>query len=233
MKKAILWSAALLVSLSVAVWSGRDAFADDLDADLDELWETRELPARMGEPVVSVAGKFAVGLQIGVIPNDDYFTYVPFSIDAYYRFTEMWGLMARGSILMAHADTVLSDFMDRHAESRVYAEEQRGDFTVAATFHPVYGKATVGTQNLWRFDWGVFAGLGVVASDSPNDARTGTSVEAYAEGILGTDFDVYFLDWLAVRLEASMRIYKARTQWMVPCTLSAGVVFVLPWGGRK
>ncbi|MBR4985986.1 MAG: hypothetical protein IKY83_09635 [Proteobacteria bacterium] len=229
---SILRKIAALIAFACLVCCGAlPAFADQLDDDLASQWTTRDLPAQAGTPVVSAARRFELALNIGYVPTDDYYNYFPIALDIHGRITDMWGVMLRGSLLMLHADTTLRRFMDSHQNAittALLADEQLGDVTVMATFHPVYGKATVETSNLLHFDWGIFAGLGAVIARSPNSTHTETAVAAYAEGIFGTDMHIFFLDWLALRLEASLRFYKGSTQWYVPCTLSVGVSFFLP-----
>lgn len=223
--------AALIMAACILCTGASCAFADPIDDDLDAQWTTRDLPAYDGTPVVSAARRFELALNIGYVPTDDYYNYFPIALDIHGRITDMWGVMLRGSLLMLHADTTLRRFMDSHQNAittALLADEQLGDVTVMATFHPVYGKATVETSNLLHFDWGIFAGLGAVIARSPNSTHTETAVAAYAEGIFGTDMHIFFLDWLALRLEASLRFYKGSTQWYVPCTLSVGVSFFLP-----
>ncbi|MBQ9243686.1 MAG: hypothetical protein IJ165_10790 [Proteobacteria bacterium] len=223
--------AALLLTACLLCTGASAALADQLDDDLDTQWTTRDLPALDGTTVISAARRFELALNIGYVPTDDYYNYFPISLDVHCRITDMWGVMLRGSMLMLHSDTTLRRFMDDHQSSiqtSLLADEQLGDVTAMATFHPVYGKATLETANLLRFDWGIFAGLGAVIARSPNSAHSETSVAAYAEGIFGTDMHIFFLDWLALRLEASLRFYKGSTQWYVPCTLSVGVSFLLP-----
>lgn len=207
------------------------AFADSLDDDLDDVWTTRNIPAHTGTQLFTTANRFEIAINLGYVPTDDYYNYFPISLDLHYRFNEMWGLMLRGSLLMIHANTTLGDFISKHQSTldvKYLGDEQRGDLNVMATFHPVYGKSTFETTNLGRFDWGVFAGIGLVVSNSVNDTRTERSVKAHAQGIFGTDFHIFFLDWIALKLEASLRFYHAPTQWLVPCTISVGVSFFLP-----
>lgn len=217
--------------LLICAWCPGMAYADALDDDLEAQWSTHDIPAVTGAPCFTTAKRFELALNLGIVPTDDYYNYFPLFLDVHYRFTEMWGLAFRASLLMMHTDTTLSDFIDRHQSSistDMLGDEQKGDLALMATFHPVYGKTTVETANLGRFDWGVFAGIGVVFSESANAQRTKRDVAAHAEGILGTDAHIFFLDWLALRLEASLRFYHAPTQWVVPCTLSVGVSFLLP-----
>lgn len=207
------------------------SFADALDDDLAEQWTTRNIPAQTGERLHSAAHRFEIALHIGVIPSDDYYTYFPLILDLHYRFTEMWGLNLRGSLLKLHADSTLYDFMDKHQASiaaKMLADEQLGDVALMATFHPIYGKWTAETYNLGRFDWGLFAGVGVVFSNTPNKSFTKQSLSAHAQGILGSDAHFFLLSWLALRLEASLRFYKTPNQWIVPATLSLGLSFFLP-----
>ena len=231
MKLAIQIIACPLLACLILFGLVSSAFAEAIDDDLDEVWTTQNIPAQTGTPVFSAAKRFELALNIGVIPNDDYYNYFPISVDVHYRFTMMWGAALRGTLLMAHSDTTLSDFMDKHQDtirSKMLGDEQRGDIELLATFHPIYGKSTIETVNLMHFDWGIFAGLGAVFSDSANKSRTKTELKGHLEGIFGTDAHIFFLDWLALRLEASLRFYHAPTQWLVPCTLSVGVSFFLP-----
>lgn len=207
------------------------AHADAIDDDLEAQWTTQNIPAHVGNQVFTTARRFEIALNFGFILTDDYYNYFPIIADINYRFTEMWGLGLRGSLLMLHSDTTLSEFMDKHQttiETQMLGDEQRGDIAILATFHPVYGKSTVETFNLGRFDWGLFAGVGVVFSQAVNKERTARQLTAQAQGIFGTDAHIFFLDWIALRLEASLRFYKAPTRWYVPCTFSIGVSFFLP-----
>lgn len=228
MKNAIF---SLVFAVFALLMFAPSAFADAIDDDLDEVWTTRDIPAHTGKQLFTTARRFELALNIGYVPTDDYYNYFPIAIDVHYRFTEMWGLALRGSLLMLHSSTTLGRFVDDHQNSldvEYLGDEQRGDLSLMATFHPVYGKSTVETSNLGRFDWGIFAGVGVVVSNSVNDARTERTIQAHAQGIFGTDFHIFFLDWIALRLEASLRFYHAPTQWVVPCTLSVGVSFFMP-----
>ena len=207
------------------------ALADPIDDDLSEVWTTQDVPAVTGQQVFSTARRFEIALNIGFVPTDDYYNYFPILLDVHYHFDDMWGIMLRGSLLMLHSDTTLGEFMHDHQstiDTKLLGDEQRGDIGLMASFHPVYGKSTVETFNLTRFDWGIFAGIGVVFSESVNDSRTSRSLKAHAEGIFGTDMHIFFLDWIALRIEASLRFYHAPEQWIVPCTLSVGVSFFLP-----
>ncbi len=226
-----IFASILSISLFALALCPAVSFADQLDDDLNAQWTTRDIPAMTGNQLFTTARRFEIALNFGVIPTDDYYNYFPVSVDVHYRFTQMWGLALRGSLLMLHSDTTLSEFMGKHQsaiEPELLGDEQRGDHALMATFHPVYGKSTVETTNLGRFDWGIFAGVGLVISNSADKSRTSREIKAHAQGIFGTDLHIFFLDWLALRLEASFRFYPAPTQWVVPCTLSVGVSFLLP-----
>ena len=227
---------AFLACLTVLFVSGYQmpAFADDTDAldrDLAEQWSTRDIPAQTGNQVFTSAGRFELGLNLGYLATDDYYNYVPVELNVHYRFTEYWGLMLRSSLLMIHGTTTLSDFLDTHQttiDPKMLGDEQIVDFSLTGTFHPVYGKWTAETMNLGRFDWGIYAGIGLVVSKSANKSRTKRETMAHAEGVFGTDFHFFVLNWLAIRLDASLRFSHAPTQWVVPCTITAGVSFFMP-----
>ena len=205
--------------------------SDALDRDLEEQWTTRDLSAQTGKQSYTTAHRFELAVDLGYLATDDYYNYFPIALDVHYRFTENWGLMLKTSILSLHSDTALSKFMAKHQTAidvKYLDDEQIVDFSLAATFHPVYGKWTVETTNLGYFDWGIFAGIGVIVARTPNELRTSRDIAAHAEGVFGTDFHLFLIDWLALKLEASLRFYHTPTQWLVPCTFSVGVSFFLP-----
>ena len=224
----------LYLALVSLVWCVMPAYADDsdaLDRDLAEQWSTRDIPAQSGTPVFSAANRFELGLSLGYLATDDYYNYVPIELNVHYRFDDYWGLLLRSSLLMINGTTTLADFMSKHQsaiDAKLLGDEQIVDFALAGTFHPVYGKWTLETTGLGHFDWGIYAGIGVVVSKSADKARVKRETAAHAEGVFGTDFHFFVLDWLAVRLDASLRFYHAPTQWVVPCSITAGVSFFLP-----
>ena len=205
--------------------------SDALDADLEQHWSKQDIPAHGGIPSFTKAHRFELALSLGYLANDDYYNYIPITLDLHYWFTDFMGLMFRTSLLAIHPNTTLYRFMDKHQSAidvRYLSDEQIADFSLMATFHPVYGKWTFDTTNLGHFDWGIFAGIGVVLSKTPDDSRTKRKTKGHAEGILGTDFHFFIVDWFALRIEASMRFYQIPHQWMVPCSFTAGVSFFMP-----
>lgn len=223
-----IWMSCLLVAWFAAA---RPADAGSLDDALDAYWETQDVPAVSGNPCFENARRFEIAVHLGVIPTDDFYTYFPITLDIHYRFTEMWGIMLRGGVLMIHADSTLSDFMDRAQSSvaaKMLGDEQKGDILLLASFHPVYGKWTAGTVNLGRFDWGIFVGIGAVFSESVKNHASKRELTAHPEGAFGMDAHIFFLEWLALRFEASLRLYHAPGRYIVPATLSVGVGFFFP-----
>ena len=209
-------------------------FADDsdaLDRDLAEQWSTHDIPAQTGNQVFTAAGRFELGFSIGYLATDDYYNYVPIELNIHYRFDEYWGLMLRSTLLMVHGTTTLADFVDSHQstiKAKMLGDEQIVDFSLTGTFHPVYGKWTAETANLGRFDWGIYAGIGLVLSYSADKSYQKREIQPHAEGIFGTDMHFFVLKWLAIRLDASLRFYHAPTQWVVPCSITAGLSFFMP-----
>ena len=205
--------------------------SDALDRDLQEQWETRDLPAQVGDQNVPLARRFVLTFGVGYLATDDYYNYIPINADLEYRFTEAWGLMLRGTLFSVHFDTELARFMRKHQDSVDVAylgDEQLGDVSLLVTFRPVYGKWTAGTTSLGYFDWGIYAGPGVVISKTANKSRTNREKAVHPEGVFGTDLHFFFLDWLALRLDASLRFYYTPNRWMVPCTFGIGLSFFMP-----
>ncbi len=220
-----------LLSLNVAMVFAQSS--DALDRALDARWNTQDVPAVEGDIRFVTDHTVEIALSLGYQPNDDYANIVPIMLDVVYHIDASWSVGLRGSVLAAHADTELKRFLTKHQPTldvEMLYEDQLGDLTVMAAYHPLYGKWTAGTTNLGAFDWGVFVGMGAVFVDAPNEALTKREKTAHFEGLLGMDAHVFFLDWLALRIEASIRLYQGTNRFMAPCFLGVGVSFFIPTG---
>ena len=232
-KHALALVCAAVLSMFAAVGV---AFAQEesaLDRALDARWNTQEVPAVEGNVRFVTARTMAFSLSFGYQPNDDYANIFPIMIDVFYHIDESWAVGLRGSLFMAHSDSRLKRFLEDHQPTldvEMIYEGQLGDVEVLASYRPLYGKWTAGVTNLGAFDWGIFAGLGAVVVDAPNAGRTERETTAHFEGVLGMDAHVFFYDWLALRLEASLRLYQGTDRFLAPCFLGVGVSFYLPVG---
>ena len=227
------WHVTCLLALMTMgmLWGGSTASAQDasaLDAVLHARWNTQEVVAVEGKIAFRHAKKLEFGLSLGYLPNDDYANIFPILLDVAYHIDEFWAVGLRGSLLMAHGDTKLKRFLQDHQPnldvSMLY-EEQLGDVTFMAAWHPAYGKWTAGLNGLGAFDWGLLAGLGVVIVDAPDKTKMARKKTAHFEGVLGTDAHFFFAPWVALRFEASIRLYQGTERFMAPCFLGLGVSF--------
>ncbi len=55
--------------------------SDALDADLEKHWTTQEIPAQDGLKSFSTEHRFELALSLGYLANDDYYNYVPITLD--------------------------------------------------------------------------------------------------------------------------------------------------------
>lgn len=232
------WVGILVAAFMLSGLAGRASAqeADALDAALDAHWNTQEVPAVEGECAVGRGRRVEMALSFGFQPDDDYANIFPLMLDAVYHITPEWGAGLRVSIDAMHSDTELRSFMVKKQpvlDVKMLYEDQLVDIAVMGTYRPAYGKWTFGTNNLGVFDVGVLAGLGVAVVDAPDSARTKRETAAHFEGLLGLDARVFFLDWLALRLEASLRLYQGRTQFMAPAFIGLGVSFFVPVGAGE
>ncbi|MCL2326130.1 MAG: hypothetical protein FWC40_06525 [Proteobacteria bacterium] len=204
---------------------------NSLDERLERHWTTQPVPALTSAPLFQKAGQFQIGLSFGYVPNDAYHNYFPFMLDLHYHLTQEWVLGLRGSMLLARSDTSLSRFLTSHQPTldiRQLGDTQLGDVFFLASYRPLYGKWAMQTTHLGHFDWGVFLGIGSIIAQSPNAMRTSTQTKARVAGIVGMDAHLSLTSWLALRLEASMRMYQAHQGFLLPCTLALGVSFFFP-----
>lgn len=223
-----------LSSLSLVLMPQKLAMAQDasaLDAALEEVWTTQERHALSGPQKHSWAKHFELALNLGIIPNDSYANYFPISVDVTYHFTEQWALSLRAAITMAHSKTTLARFIAKHQpdlDIHRLNDEQLGHFDLYASYYPVYGKWSAGQFNLGHFSWGLMAGLGLVLSKEAKDMDAKIQISPYFEGLVGTQVQLHILSWLALRIEASLRIYQNAQGFRLPATVSLGLSFTLP-----
>jgi hypothetical protein len=230
------WQLSCLIVLMLAFGTETHgvALAQDVTAlnrALDARWQTQNVPAVEGQIAFTHAGKLEFGVLFGYQPNDDYANVFPFTFDVMYHMDEFWRVGLRGFILMAHTDTKLKRFLEDHQptlDASLLYEGQLGDILAVASYQPAYGKWTAGTSGLGAFDWGLMAGLGAVIVDAPNKEKMKREKKAHFEGLLGLQAHVFFTTWVALSLEASIRLYQGTDRFMAPCFLGLGISFYAP-----
>lgn len=206
---------------------------DALSADIEPYWETTPAPALPQTPLFSVARRFEIAIQIGYVPNDDFYNYFPAQLGLAYHFNEFWALELQASTLYLRKTTQLYDFLERNSQNPIDVEkisdEQLARFDLVAVLHPFYGKWAYDGHHIGHFNFAFYAGLGAVLTRENNAENSAErAITAHVEGEIGVAFEAFFLDWLALRIDGAINLYDGYDHFRVPCRISVGVSFYPP-----
>jgi outer membrane beta-barrel protein len=165
-------------------------------------------------------------LMTGVIPNDEFTTYVPLGGRIDYFFAEDFGVELWGSYLI-RISSELEDFLEANFNQSLLVElPQKLSWLAGANFlwSPIHGKIGFFTDKLAHFDMHLAFGVGVVGTDVTKLARTEAKVDIAGNVGLGLRF--FLSDSIALRFDYRQFFYAADGGGLShPAELTLGVSF--------
>jgi len=204
--------------LAVSVTSTAHAANGPLQEELDNYWSVdRDLPV-LEDKLYSKAGRFGVGLFVGMLSSEPFYWYVPVGGRVSYFFSDQLGVEVGGSFM--DAPDLLANKTDMY--NFLAGDQGPGGFNPAtdlddrflwradATFvwNPLYGKLSFLNNKLGHFDFNLAVGGGVVSVERPSLDRSVATTEIVPELVLGTG--VHFLlnnNW-SVRADGRFYVYQ-------------------------
>lgn len=210
------------------------AYAQDGPTKLDEIvlakQQTNPTPALLSPKLFIAERRFELALQFSYLANDDFYNYFPLHLKVAYHFNDMWALELQSSILYIKSKTNLSKFLESNSTApsdlKQIADTQLARFNLVAVFHPLYGKWSFNRFGLGHFDWGLYAGLGVVVVKEPKNTQVRTA--AHVDAVLGSYFHFFLLPSLALRADLAINLYPSFNAIQVPCTIGLGISYFTP-----
>jgi outer membrane beta-barrel protein len=198
-----------------------------LDDRLRQYWgnEMREVQV-LQKRLYRKEDRWEFELMTGVIPNDEFTTYVPLGGRIDYFFAEDFGVELWGSYLI-RISSELEDFLEANFNQSLLVElPQKLSWLAGANFlwSPIHGKIGFFTDKLAHFDMHLAFGVGVVGTDVTKLARTEAKVDIAGNVGLGLRF--FLSDSIALRFDYRQFFYAADGGGLShPAELTLGVSF--------
>lgn len=188
-----------------------------LDKYLDKYWGEKRDVRVIQKRLFLKDGRHEFSLFSGVIPNDEFYTFVPIGGRYTYFVAEDFGLELFGSYNISIKSKVSEELWDSYSVE--VFRRQEVDWTAGACFNwsPIHGKLGIFNKKLFHFDWQFALGLGALGStvrtnDSGmvdvegGESKTKSRIDGAAN--LGTGLKLFFTDWFAVRLDYRSFLFK-------------------------
>jgi len=198
-----------------------------LDARLKKYWgnEMREVQV-LQKRKYRKEDRFEFTLFTGVIPNDEFTTYVPLGGRADYFFAEDFGIELWGSYLI-RISSDLKDFLERNFNQSLLVElPQQLTWLAGANFlwSPIHGKFGLLSEKLAHFDMHLAFGVGAVGTQVTRLQETVGKVDIAGNVGLGLRF--FLSEDIALRFDYRQYFYAADGGGLShPAELTLGISF--------
>jgi outer membrane beta-barrel protein len=189
---------------------GADALAH-LDPESPLYWaQMRDIYTFQKRPFEK-EGRLAVSLYAGIIPNNIFEQYFPIGLRLNYFILENIGIELSSSYNFVSqtglAETV-RDSQGIGAQAILIGDTQRSHTNFGLLWSPFYGKFSFYDSRLYYFDIYVFAGAGLVITQTQADFNAQASTTAKPEGTLGGGMAVYLGQHAGVRLDFRQFVFQ-------------------------
>jgi outer membrane beta-barrel protein len=213
------WTSVLLVALATLASASTQAFAQASGAtqsvgtqedELEAFWAQRRGVRVVQRRLYETDGDIQLTLGFGAIPNDPFLNYYPISLRAAYWASNQLAIELSGSFVGLRGSSDLSDFLEaRGGVDSFLRDEQLWRANIAALYSPIYGKFSLAGRKLAHFDWFFGGGLGVVSTQSPEEADlTVVNSSIKPEVALVTGWNLHFSQRFALRLDYRQYIFQ-------------------------
>ena len=197
-----------------------------VDGALDLYWaQNREVEA-IQRRLFTKDSRHEFTLFVGMIPNDEFYTYLTVGARYDYFFTEdiaveLWGAYD-------HAfNSDLKDFLESTFRETLLVDIPQSLLWMAgvnALWSPIHGKFAIFTTKLAHFDVHLSVGAGAVGTTVRKLEQEELAVDI--AGNVGLGFRVYLLDFMSLRVDYRQYFYAAETGGIAkPAEFSLGVSF--------
>ncbi len=218
-------------------------FDGPLKDQLEEYWSVdRDLPM-IRERLYELDGRIMAGVQVGIVPSEPFYVYVPLGARVGYFFTPELGVEVSGSYMLSFT-TQLNNFL---------AEKRQGGFDpsvdtedqyiwnaeAVVTWHPLYGKWALLQRKLSHLDISFVAGAGALGMTRPDPTRTtsGSSVQpalvvGAGPGFFVAENSMLRIDWRSrpyLGPEFTTPEFEGQTTWdrvQVPTEFTLGFSYL-------
>lgn len=195
-----------------------------LDAALSKYWSRRQDKAPLIDGLYTHKGRHELTVYTGVLPNDNFYSYVPLGLRWNYFIGEELGLEVAGDYLLA-LDGDLKTFLTDKKLYKTFDQTPRRlvwNATAALIWSPLHGKLAIFTEKLLHFDLQASLGAGALGTDADGLG------EVHFAGTFGLAARMYASEALTVRLDYRQLVYPGVSGVAFPAEVTLGVSFWLP-----
>ncbi|HOX46372.1 MAG TPA: outer membrane beta-barrel domain-containing protein [Myxococcota bacterium] len=166
--------------------------------------QDEEESGSLRDRIKGVSGKLYLKsgrLELTLLPltsislNDAFYQKLGGGLQLAYHFSDAWALGLTGTYSL-NLDSGNANYYGRQAEDIPYAGKRNFLFSLEGMWAPLYGKISVAAEWTLHYDTYILLGLGGIGGD-----QTGGDLSFGVAGTVGLGARLFFLDWLALRLE--------------------------------
>lgn len=157
-------------------------------------------------------GRFAATVYGGLIPNNAFEKYVPFGVRLNYFVLENLGLELATSYALSFKtgleDQIREASPGPGAQQVLVGDTQLSHTNFGVVWSPFYGKTAFYSSGLNYFDVYLFAGAGLVVTETQPDFNADPEKEFKPEGALGAGMAFYLGEHAALRLDFRQFVFQ-------------------------
>ncbi|MBM4370505.1 MAG: outer membrane beta-barrel domain-containing protein [Deltaproteobacteria bacterium] len=203
----------IVVLAAVACWSAAPLLAEEksqLDSYLDKYWGEQRKVKVIQKRLFQKQGRFSLTPYFGVIPNDEFFNYVPLGLRAAYYFSEDLAVELFGSYIF-NTKSDLEEFLNKEFFIKTTTPQVlQWNAGLEGLWSPIHGKVGLFSKKLWHFDLHLAFGAGAIGT-IVRTRKEGGAEKARVDvgGNIGLGAQMYVVSWGAVRVEYRHFFYAA------------------------
>ena len=191
-----------------------DVPSDPLDREFDLYWAEKREVRNIHKRLFLKESRHEFSLYFGVVPNDDFFTYLPLGLKYDYYFSEDFAIEVAGSYFFKF-NRDLKDFLETEILTGGQIDVQLPQYLVwqagaGVLWTPFHGKVGIFDTKLGHFDFGFFLGIMALGTEVEKEGVSETEGRVDVGGNVGATVRFYVHDYIALRLDYRHYFYNAR-----------------------
>jgi len=183
----------------------------EMTREFDKYWAKRRQVRNIHKRLFLKDGRHEISIVGGVIPNDDFFVYYPMGVRYDWYVTEDLAIEVDGSYIV-ETKTDLKKFLETEITGGVVNLPQVLEYQtgVGLMWTPLHGKVGAFSTYLGHFDFGIKLGVMAIGTKVATDSGAAAKRRIDVGGNAGATVRLYFLDFMAIRIDYRHYFYAAR-----------------------
>jgi len=183
-----------------------------LTRQFDQYWAKRRQVRNIHKRLFLKDGRHEFSIVGGIIPNDDFFLYYPIGARYDWYVTEDLAVEVDGSYII-ETKSDLEKFLEKQIYGSVNVDLPQKLMWQAGAgvmWTPFHGKIGAFSTYLGHFDFGIKLGVMAIGTEVSKDDNSAGKPRVDVGGNAGVTVRLYFLDFMALRIDYRHYFYAAR-----------------------